>query len=320
MHFCHHFSQEELLAPWGGVVPEIAARNHLEKLAPLLEKAFEQSPISPGQLDAIAVTTHPGLLGPLLTGLNAAKTLALIHQIPLISVNHLYAHLEAIHLQHSVDYPYLGLLVSGGHSLFFRVDSARDFCILGSTIDDAAGEALDKGGRLLGLPYPSGKYIDKLSRGGNENQYPFPIGLKESKDCRLSFSGVKTFLRQFLEQHPQFRQDILAHKHTQEVRDLLASYQWAIVSALGLKLAQALKLHPGLPIVVGGGVACNSRLRTHLQEQFGTHPLHFVAPEYCTDNGAMIAHMGLRTFDQCTPFPQCLELDAWGRFSSGARE
>ena len=325
LHFFKNFSHEKALAKWGGVVPEIAARNHLEKLAPLLERAFGEVPHEPRDLDAVAVTTHPGLLGPLLTGLNGAKTLALLHGLPLIGINHLYAHLEAVHLDQRVDYPYLGLLVSGGHSLFLLVRSPFDFELLGTTIDDAAGEAFDKGGRLLGLPYPAGAAIDRLAEGGEESRYPFPIGLKESRDCRFSFSGLKSALRSFLLKNPELRREIAQNHLTQRAKDLLASYQWAIVEAIALKLRygieKAERLAQGpLPIVVGGGVACNSGLRRHLNQMFSGDRLHFVSPEFCTDNGAMIAHLGLRRFGERLPFPECLSLDARGKFVDKGRD
>ena len=318
LHFFEKFSHAEFLSAWGGVVPEIAARNHLDKLVVLLKKSFENSPTATLPVDAIAVTTHPGLLGPLITGLNVAKTLALIHQLPLISINHLYAHLEAIHLDQEVSYPYVGLLVSGGHSLFFLVHSPQKFQVLGRTLDDAAGEAFDKGGRLLGLPYPSGQMIDDLAQGGDEKRYPFPIALKDKDDCNLSFSGVKTSFRQFLIKHPFFRESVLRKEYSQEVKDLLASYQGAIVGALALKLHRALAQVGGhdLPIVVGGGVACNRRLRELLKKEFSQHPLYFVSPSFCTDNGAMIACLGLRTWKDRTPFPQCLTLDVRSKFIS----
>ncbi|MCY4645119.1 MAG: tRNA (adenosine(37)-N6)-threonylcarbamoyltransferase complex transferase subunit TsaD [Bacteriovoracales bacterium] len=317
LHFFEQFSHEKILAKWGGVVPEIAARNHLEKLGPLLETAFQNAPVAPKDLDAIAVTTHPGLLGPLLTGLSGAKTLALLHRLPLIGVNHLYAHLEAVHLDQRVDYPYLGLLISGGHSLFFLVHSSSRFEVLGTTVDDAAGEAFDKGGRLLGLAYPAGPAIDRLAHGGDESRYPFPIGLKDTPGCELSFSGLKSALRTFLLEHPGLRERTLQKDFSGEIKDLLASYQWAIVKALSLKLHQAIKKVGSsvyLPIVVGGGVACNTRLRGHLQKEFPSDKLHFVSPRFCTDNGAMIAHFGLRRFHERLPFPQCLSLDAGARF------
>ena len=317
IHFFEQFSHAEFLANWGGVVPEIAARNHLDKLVPLLQKNFQHCPIAIPHIDAIAVTTHPGLLGPLLTGLNAAKTLALIYQLPLISINHLYAHLEAVHIDQKVSYPYLGLLVSGGHSIFFLVHSAQQFQVLGHTIDDAAGEAFDKGGRLLGLPYPSGQLIDELAKHGDESKYAFPIGLESSGNCQLSFSGLKTSLKQFLARHPQFRESILQGDYSREVKDLLASYQSAILRALALKLRHAIRVGgDDLPIVVGGGVACNRRLRQLFQTEFSDHPLHFVSLPFCTDNAAMIAHLGLRNWQNRTPFPQCLILDAQSKFIS----
>lgn len=293
------FSQEEILKKWGGIVPEIASRNHLAKLVPLLEAVFEKAKKSPKDLDLIGVTTHPGLLGPLLTGLNAAKTLSLLYQVPIVAVNHLYAHLEAIHLEEKVSYPYLGMVVSGGHSLYMKVSSPQEFEILGSTIDDAAGEAFDKGAKLLGLGYPGGKVIDDLAKDGNPHKYEFPIGLKSSANSSLSFSGVKTSLRNFI-----------AGRDLDDINDICASYQHAIVSALELKLRYALKQAGKMPIVVGGGVACNSYLRSILKEKY---EVHFVPPKFCTDNGAMIANYALLIKDQAIAFPECLGLDARGK-------
>ena len=305
------FSADEMLAKWGGVVPELAARNHLAKLAPLLKVVLAQAQISVSQLDLIGVTTYPGLLGPLLTGVNAAKTLALYHQLPIVAVNHLYAHLEAIALTTPVSYPYLGLLASGGHSIFFLVDGPTDFRPLGRTLDDAAGEAFDKGGKLLGLGYPAGHLIDRYAQNGNPHRYQFPIGMAHSKDANLSFSGLKTALRHFLTTHPN--PEIFAPS-TAALADLCASYQWAIVQALKLKLGFALQLagERQLPIVVGGGVACNSVLRRELSHSFDQ--VHFVHPAFCTDNGAMIAHYAYLMRFQSTPFPACLALDAQDRF------
>lgn len=303
--FHERFSQEILLAKWGGVVPEIAARNHLVKLFPLIEKGLSVTGLGLKQLSAIAVTTHPGLLGPLLTGLGMAKHIALVHHLPLIAVNHLYAHLEAIHLTKEISYPYLGLLVSGGHSLYLLVKSEEDFEILGTTSDDAAGEAFDKAGKLLGLTYPAGREIDELAQLGNAEAFDFPIGLKNSHDAMLSFSGVKTSLRVLLEKRPDAKK---------QINDLCASYQKAIIDALCLKLRFALQLAPqDIPIVVGGGVACNSGLRKRLQELYGERA-HFVAPKFCTDNGAMIAHYGSKIFHKRVPYPKCLEMDAFGKF------
>ncbi len=314
------FSQETLLREWGGVVPEIASRNHLEKIGPLLKSVLEKADVELNEIDVIGVTTFPGLLGPLLTGLNAAKTISLIHKKSIVPVNHLFAHLEAIHLTEEVTYPYLGLLVSGGHSLYTIIHSATDMEIIGSTIDDAAGEAYDKGGKLLGLGYPAGRIIDDIAKEGNETSIEFPIGLKGSKDASLSFSGLKTSLRHFLEKNEKY-QISDPNNLNQDHKDLIASYQYAIVKALSLKLRYALqiakeKTGQDLNIVLGGGVACNSRLRLELSEKYGkqNRKLHFVAPKYCTDNGAMIANYALRINEQAITHPECLKLDARNRF------
>jgi N6-L-threonylcarbamoyladenine synthase len=307
-----NFTQETLLRKWGGVVPEIAARNHLAKLVPLMEECFSEAHLEAKAIDLIGVTTHPGLLGPLLTGINAAKTLAQLYKIPIFGVNHLFAHLEAIHLTEPTAYPYLGLLVSGGHSIFFLVKSTSDFEVLGSTIDDAAGEAFDKGGKLLGLPYPAGRFIDELAATGDKSKYEFPVGLLHSKDATLSYSGLKSSLRVFLENHPELPLTSNGG-HTQNMNDLCASYQEAIIKALLLKTKFALEKAGRVnALVVGGGVACNKALRTQLGKQFEN--VRFVSPKFCTDNGAMIAHYALKNAHKALPFPDCLLIDAHGRY------
>ncbi len=306
------FSQEVLLKTWGGVVPEIAARFHLAKICPLIQQVLDHSQLTFSDLTAVGVTTKPGLLGPLLTGLNAAKTICMINELPLIPVNHLYAHVEAIHLTEKVNYPYLGLCVSGGHTLFFLVKSPTDMEVLGSTMDDAAGEAFDKGGKMLGLGYPAGKIIDDLAKEGDPLRFEFPIGLKGSKNATMSFSGLKTSLRQWIHKNEAPAAD------DQKMKDLCASYQKAIVDAIALKTryAKALakeKTGLDLPIVMGGGVACNSALRSGLKEKYGN--VYYVAPKYCTDNGAMIANYAYRAKAELEiPYPKCLEVDARGRF------
>lgn len=304
------FSQN--LTKWGGVVPEIAARNHVQKLTPLLMSSLKEANCELSQIDAIAVTTLPGLLGPLLTGLSYAKTISLLLMKPIIPVNHLFAHLEAVHIDQKVSYPYLGLLVSGGHSLFVKVSSPTEMEIISSTIDDAAGEAFDKGGKILGLPYPAGKMIDQLAKQGDENFHQFPIGLKGSKDGKMSFSGLKTSLRQLIEKNPSW-----AESDSQKLKDVCAAYQKAIVDSLYLKAMEVSLLENGkyqdLPFVIGGGVACNSRLREKLQQEF---QCHFVSPHFCTDNGAMVANYGLLTAEAAISFPECLKIDASSRFVS----
>ena len=305
------FSSEKILRHWGGVVPEVAARNHLDKITPLLDLCLKEADISLEQIDQIGVTCFPGLLGPLLTGLNAAKTISLLKKTPINPVNHLYAHLEAIHLTKEISYPYLGLLFSGGHSLFCLVSSPENFKVISSTIDDAAGEAFDKGGKILGLDYPAGKIIDERAKRGKTDAFKFPIGLKNSKDGKLSFSGVKSSLRRLIEENPY------TLKNESTLDDICASYQEAIVQAIRLKTNEVLNLLPSgeqLPLVLGGGVACNSRLRQVLKDNFSNVSL--VEPKFCTDNGAMIANYASRTPANRISFPESLKIDARNRFIS----
>ncbi len=303
------FSQDTILREWGGVVPEIAARNHLAKLAPLISETFAKTDLKVEDVDLIGVTTHPGLLGPLLTGLNAAKTLALLYKKPIYCVNHLHAHLEAIHLSQEVTYPYLGLVVSGGHTLYMLVRGPNDFEPIGSTLDDAAGEAFDKGGKLLGLGYPAGIYIDQHAKNGNPKAFNFPIGIRDSKNSNFSFSGLKTSMRTYIEKSGLPTGQLLD--------DVCASYQDAIVRAIVLKsryaFAQAKELcGKNVRLVVGGGVACNSGLRAGLTAKY--KDTLFVEPKYCTDNGAMIANLSFLNHDHAISFPECLSVDARGRY------
>lgn len=304
------FDQDEFLGEWGGVVPELAARNHLAKLAPVLESIFSETNLALEDVDLLGVTTHPGLLGPLLTGLNAGKTLSLMYQIPLNPINHLYAHLEAIHLTEKVEYPFLGLIVSGGHSMFVLAESQYKFELIGTTIDDAAGEAFDKGGKLMGLDYPAGRIIDEKAKNGDPKKYSFAVGLKASKNCNLSYSGTKTSLRVFLDKNKDF----------DDWDNLCASYQYSIVEALRLKSTFARsvakeRFGKEVPFVIGGGVACNSHLREVMKKEHGV--VHIVAPKYCTDNAGMIANYALRTMEEkAIPFPDCLMIDAFGKFLS----
>ena len=255
------YNQDFLLSKWGGVVPELAARSHVKAIPPLLEVSFKEANLSPEEVDEVAVTTHPGLVGSLLTGINLAKTFALIQELPIVPVNHLFAHLEAIHLSEKVSYPYLGLLVSGGHTAFFWVTAPDKMDVLGSTLDDAAGEAFDKGGKLLGVGYPAGRIIDDLAKTGDPKKYEFPVSYMRDRPGKMSFSGLKTSLRVRLEKMAQ--EEIKA-----ELPHLCAGYQEAIVQTLRIKAEEIIEkiLNQNLksfhtPIVLGGGVACNSRLR-----------------------------------------------------------
>ena len=306
------YNQDFLLAKWGGVVPELAARSHVKALPPLLEIGFKEANISPDDITEVAVTTHPGLMGSLLTGINLAKTFALMKGLPIIPVNHLYAHLEAIHLTEKVNYPYLGLLVSGGHTAFWWVKGPNDMEVLGTTLDDAAGEAFDKGGKLMGVGYPAGKIIDELAVNGDRKKFPFPISFMKDRPGKMSYSGIKTSLRVKL-------QKMTAEEIKEELPHLCASYQEAIVQTLRIKAVEIIEeiLNQNAktfdtPIVIGGGVACNSRLKTIMKESFKN--VHVVKPLFCTDNAGMVAHWASRVPELKINFPDCLNLDGRSRF------
>jgi N6-L-threonylcarbamoyladenine synthase len=306
------YNQDFLLEKWGGVVPELAARSHVKAIPPLLAVAFEEAKISVQEVDEVAVTTHPGLVGSLLTGINLAKTFALLMELPIVPVNHLFAHLEAIHLTEKVKYPYMGLLVSGGHTVFFWVTGPNSMEVIGNTLDDAAGEAFDKGGKLLGVGYPAGRIIDEIAKTGDPLKYPFPISYMRDRPGKLSFSGLKTSLRVKLEK-------MEASEIQTELPHLCAGYQEAIVQSLRVKTEEIIEkiLEKKVKtfetsIVLGGGVACNSRLRAVMQKHFKN--VHFVKPMFCTDNAGMVANWASRVPELSVNFPECLSLDAQSRF------
>ncbi len=306
------YNQDFLLAKWGGVVPELAARSHVKAIPPLLEVSFKEAAIKAEEIDEIAVTTHPGLVGSLLTGINLAKTFALVLETPIVPVNHLFAHLEAIHLTEKVPYPYMGLLVSGGHTVFFWVTGPNKMDVIGNTLDDAAGEAFDKGGKILGVGYPAGKYIDEQAKLGDISKYSFPISYMRDRPGKMSYSGLKTALKVKL-------QKMTPEEIKTELPHLCAGYQEAIVQTLKVKAEEIIEkvLHLKVktfetPIVIGGGVACNSRLRAVMQKNFKN--VHVVSPLFCTDNAAMVANWAARVPELLVSFPECLSLDAQSRY------
>ena len=306
------YNQDFLLAKWGGVVPELAARSHVKALPPLMDVCFKEAGIAVEDITEVAVTTHPGLVGSLLTGINLAKTFALVRELPIIPVNHLFAHLEAIQLTEKIPYPYMGLLVSGGHTAFMWVKSPKEMDILGNTLDDAAGEAFDKGGKLLGVGYPAGKIIDELATKGNPKWFDFPVSYMRDRPGKMSFSGLKTALRVKLSK-------MTKEEISTEMHNLCASYQEAIVQTLRIKaeeviekvLDQRVKSFT-TPIVIGGGVACNSRLKSVMSAAFKN--VHVVKPIYCTDNAGMVANWAALVPEMKVKFPECLSLDAQSRF------
>ena len=314
-------SQAELHARYGGVVPEVASRHHLELLLPAVRRALEEAGAGIGQVDRVGVTQGPGLVGALLVGLSAAKALAWARRLPLIPVNHLHGHVASLFLavdgvsdtrhvpegqvvdkvsdsrrvpEGQVEPPFLCLLASGGHTLLLDVRDHATFEVLGTTLDDAAGEAFDKGARLLGLGYPGGAEIDRLAKGGDPEAFSFPVARVAGLD--FSFSGLKTALLYTVRE--------LGPEETERRRaDLAASYQRAIVRALVERTQAAAEETGAERIAVVGGVAANSELRASL-------PGAALAPlALCTDNAAMIASAA--RFVEAIPYPRYLALDAF---------
>lgn len=269
---------------WGGVVPELASRTHLKVIGFALKKVLQDSSIKLSDLNAIAVTTEPGLVGSLLVGVNSAKGLSVALNIPLISVNHIEAHLLSVLIDNKVEFPFVGLVASGGHTLLYDVKGIGEYVLLGATRDDAAGEAFDKGAKMLGLGYPGGPMIDELSKKGDPLKYNFPRPLTNKPGLDFSFSGIKTALRYFLRDN--FDNQLLTD---QNLYDVCASYQEAIVETLIKKTLKSCKILGNKRIVVVGGCSANSRLKNLMSinckkniEFFTTKPI------YSTDNAAMI--------------------------------
>ncbi|MFN3144359.1 MAG: tRNA (adenosine(37)-N6)-threonylcarbamoyltransferase complex transferase subunit TsaD [Paracoccaceae bacterium] len=293
--------QTALHAPFGGVVPEIAARAHAEKLDLCVEEALAQAGLGLGGINAIAVTAGPGLIGGVLSGVMCAKGLAAATGLPLVGVNHLAGHALTPRLTDGLTFPYLMLLVSGGHCQLLIVEGVERFVRLGGTIDDAPGEAFDKTAKLLGLPQPGGPAVQAEAEGGDAARFAFPRPLLDRDGCDMSFSGLKTaLLRQ--------RDALVAAAgglHRQDRRDLCAGFQRAVSDVLAEKTRRALAIYmeraPGRPaLAVAGGVAANTEIRAALQEVARDAGVAFVAPPLalCTDNAAMIAWAGLERFRQ----------------------
>ena len=289
-------TQVELHAEYGGVVPEIASRRHLELIAPVVREALGQAGATLDDVRAVAVTQGPGLIGALLVGVAAAKALAWARRLPLIPVDHLLGHVASLYLQPlAAEPPFLCLLASGGHTMLLDVKEPARYTVLGQTLDDAAGEAFDKGARLLGLGYPGGAAIDRLAREGDPEAYSFPVARVPGLD--FSFSGLKTSLL-------YATRDLPPAELERRRADLAASYQRAIVRALSERVALAARQTGARQVAVVGGVAANSELRAALPEGTLLAPLAL-----CTDNAAMIASAA--RFLPALAYPQYLALDAY---------
>lgn len=281
-------SQVELHAPFGGVVPEVAARAHLTQMLPTIYTALDTAKVTLRDLDAIAVTYGPGLAGALLVGVAAAKGLALAQSLPLIGVNHLRAHVEVSQLETGeLELPLLALIVSGGHTSIVRMNADGSFTELGATIDDAAGEAFDKIARFIGLPFPGGPHIDRLARDGNPKAFDFPRALAHDGTYNMSFSGLKTAVVRELRR-------MEAAGIEPNLADVAASFQEALVDIQCQKVLAAAKAEGLDRIVLAGGVAANTRLRAAFTAVCASLGMQLIVPSIplCTDNGAMVAAAG----------------------------
>lgn len=293
-------SQDDVHRPFGGIVPEIASRNHTHFLLNLVESAFQKSKLNWSDISGIGVTNRPGLLGSLLVGVVTAKSLALAYKIPFIGIHHLEGHIMAPFLRddiyqppHFWETPFLALVVSGGHTSIFKVEKFGSYKLLGETIDDAAGEAFDKFAKMLNLGYPGGAVIDRLSKEGDARAYAFPRGLIKEDSLNFSFSGLKTAaLLQLNKMNDE--------EKNKNLKNLCSSFQEAIVDALVTKVEKALRQENINKVIVTGGVSANSRLRQRMEEMVKKHSIECLIPplRYCTDNAAMIGYAGLKHLDR----------------------
>lgn len=290
---CNIVCNQEIHNQYGGVVPELASRDHLKNIIPAIDVALSEARVSMRDIQAIAVTRGPGLMGSLLVGISAAKSLSLALDVPLIEVNHIQAHILAhfikgVHTHKVLQFPFIGLVVSGGHTQLLKVQHYLEYELLGETLDDAAGEALDKGAKILGLGFPGGPIIDKLSQGADAKRFHFPCA--NVSPMQFSFSGIKTALL-YLVQKESAKNHTFVQEH---LKDLCASYQHSIVNMLIEGVKQAIEITGIKQIAVAGGVSANTQLRQQLSAIEKTYRVDiFLLPlSYCTDNAAMIGNVG----------------------------
>ena len=286
----HVVASQEIHLEYGGVVPELASRAHITLLPRMVAEVLAKAGRRLEDVDAVAATIGPGLVGSLLVGLEFAKGFAQARGIPFVGVNHVEAHLLSPGLEHELPLPLLGMVASGGHTEIYHLRAPGVVARLGSTRDDAAGEAFDKVGKLLGLPYPGGPHVDRLAREGNASAFAFPVARLGNDNFDLSFSGLKTAVKLAVEREPQPLSE-------QRIRDVAASTEKAVVTALIDRLSLALEKHPSRALGLAGGCACNTLLRREA-ERLGRErgiPALVPSPILCRDNGAMIAYAGWQT-------------------------
>jgi len=282
------YSQVKLHADYGGVVPELASRDHIRKIVPLIQKAMTDAKVTPADIDGVAFTQGPGLVGALLVGASVGRSLAYAWGVPAIGVHHMEGHLLAPMLDEPVPaFPFIALLVSGGHTMLVRVDGIGRYQLLGETLDDAAGEAFDKTAKLLGLDYPGGPLLAKLAEQGNQQRFHFPRPMTDRPGLDFSFSGLKTFAAN----------TIRSEGSDEQTRsDIAAAFQHAVVDTLAIKCRRAMEQTGLSRLVIAGGVSANQHLRTALEKMTAKQRGQVFYPrlEFCTDNGAMIAFAGLQ--------------------------
>lgn len=280
------YSQVSLHQDYGGVVPELASRDHVRKLVPLVQQALQQAALAPQAIDGVAYTAGPGLIGALLVGAGFGRSLAWAWGVPAVAVHHLEGHILAPMLEQAApSFPFLALLVSGGHTMLIQVVSVGDYQILGETVDDAVGEAFDKTAKLLGLGYPGGPALERLAMTGNPDRFRFPRPMTDRPGLDFSFSGLKTAAITTLQRHD---------KTEQIAADIACAFQQAAVETLVIKCRRALQQTGLQQLVIAGGVGANSHLRQQMN-RLGVEldvAIYYPRPEFCTDNGAMIAYAG----------------------------
>lgn len=284
-------SQTDLHKVFGGVVPEIAARGHIDAISEITEQALKDANLSLNEIDAIAVTAGPGLIGGVLVGAMFAKGIATALNKPIIAVNHLEGHALTARLTNDVEFPFILLLVSGGHCQILDVSGVGNYKVLGRTQDDAVGEAFDKVAKMLGLGYPGGPIVEKRARDGDENRFEFPKPLLKQSKFDFSFSGLKTAVKNQIQE--------LGELSEQDINDICASFQKTVSEVLCNRLVNVFKANPEHKrLVIAGGVAANQYLRAKLEQKLKDFGVEFIAPplKLCTDNGAMIAWAGLERF------------------------
>jgi N6-L-threonylcarbamoyladenine synthase len=289
-------SQTKLHEKYGGVVPEIASRAHIEQIYPVITEAIEQADISKDDIDAIAVANQPGLAVALIVGVTVAKTLSFVWEKPLIAINHLHAHLQsALMEQDNPELPAVALIVSGGHTSLYDYHSPLQPVLLGSTIDDAAGEAFDKVASILKLPYPGGPSIEKAAKNGNPKAIKFPISMLGKDSLDFSFSGIKTAVLYYCHGKDMKGENKVDSMSRQQIADIAASFQSAVVDVLVKKTKRAADKIGAETILLGGGVAANTELRTRLQQMCDSmkppQKLLIAPKRYCTDNAVMVASL-----------------------------